>query len=68
MRDGHKGMPYIYDILKKFEAKHSIHLELYGADNHLRLTGLNETSSISNFTYGIGNRAASFRIPTQTAH
>lgn len=54
-------------MMKRFEAKHKDHIEVYGADNHLRLTGIHETSSCDTFSYGIGNRAASFRIPTSTA-
>ena len=37
---------------------------MYGEDNHLRLTGHHETSSSDKFSWGVGNRAASFRIPT----
>jgi len=66
MRSGSGGMKYIEDMMTKFEAKHALHIKLYGEDNHLRLTGVHETSSITNFSYGAGNRAASFRIPTQT--
>lgn len=61
-------MDYIHDMMKKFEAKHTLHISLYGADNHLRLTGVHETSSMHKFSYGTGNRAASFRIPTQVMH
>ena len=32
------------------------------------MTGSHETSDIREFSYGVGNRAASFRIPTSTAH
>lgn len=66
MRAGTGGMKYIEDMMAKFESKHALHIKLYGEDNHLRLTGIHETSSITNFSYGAGNRAASFRIPTQT--
>ncbi len=41
-------------------------MELYG-DNSQRLTGKHETSSKDEFSFGIGNRAASVRIPTSTA-
>ena len=68
MRAGTGKMAYIDDMMKHFEKKHSTHIELYGADNHKRLTGLHETSSVTKFTYGCGNRACSFRIPTQTMH
>lgn len=40
-------------------------MEVYGEDNNKRLTGIHETSSFDKFSYGTGNRAASFRIPTQ---
>lgn len=53
--------------MEKFAAKHSDHIALYGDDNQKRLTGIHETSSINSFSYGVGNRAASFRIPTSTA-
>ena len=35
----------------------------YGIDNELRLSGFHETSHISKFTSGIGNRGVSVRIP-----
>ena len=39
------------------------HIEVYGADNHQRLTGLHETQSIDKFSYGVSDRGASIRIP-----
>ena len=45
MRSGDKGMEYIEGMMKKFDAKHKLHIELYGDDNDLRLTGHHETSS-----------------------
>src|SRR5258706_299685 len=42
------------------------HLEVYGADNHLRLTGKHETASILDFNYGVSDRGASIRIPVVT--
>jgi len=68
MRAGTGKMAYIDNMMKKFEAKHALHIALYGADNHKRLTGIHETSSVDKFSYGTGNRACSFRIPTQTMH
>lgn len=67
MREGDGGMDYIYECLKKLEKAHDTHIKLYGEDNEKRLTGIHETSSIKKFNYGVGNRAASFRIPTSTA-
>jgi glutamine synthetase len=66
MRLGTGGMEYIEDMMKRFEAKHELHIKVYGEDNDKRLTGIHETSSCQTFTQGVGNRAASFRIPTTT--
>jgi len=64
MRAGTGGMKYIEDMMQKFAKRHALHISLYGADNDKRLTGKHETSSTTRFSYGCGNRAASFRIPT----
>lgn len=42
----------------------SDHISVYGVDNDLRLTGANETCSINDFKWGIGDRTASIRIPS----
>ena len=68
MRTGEKGMDYIHEMMKLFGAKHVLHISVYGDDNQKRLTGHHETSSSEVFSYGVANRAASFRIPTMTAH
>lgn len=68
MRAGTGGMKYIEEMMEKFKEKHELHMLLYGEGNQQRLTGLHETSSFSNFSYGVGNRGASFRIPTSTMH
>lgn len=65
MRLGNGGMEYIEGLLKKMATKHQLHLEFYG-DNSRRLTGHHETSNKEVFSYGVGNRAASCRIPTTT--
>ena len=67
MREGSGGMEYINDMMAKFAAKHDDHIEVYGDDNNKRLTGIHETSSMDKFSFGVGNRAASFRIPSSTA-
>jgi glutamine synthetase len=41
-------------------------IAVYGADNHQRLTGLHETQSIDQFSYGVSDRGASIRIPIGT--
>ena len=65
MRAGTGKMQYLKDMMKNFKEKHETHIKLYGADNDKRLTGIHETSSMTKFSYGTGNRACSFRIPTQ---
>ena len=67
MRQGTKGMEYIEGMMEKLAAKHKLHLSCYGTGNEARLTGKHETSSMEKFSYGVGNRGASFRIPTSTA-
>jgi glutamine synthetase len=51
-------------MCKKLEKKHKEHIEVYGVNNEHRLTGLNETSSMSKFGWGIGDRTKSIRIPS----
>jgi len=42
------------------------HIDVYGPDNHLRLTGKHETAAIDEFSYGVSDRGASIRIPVVT--
>jgi len=60
------GIEEIYKCIKRLEVKHKEHIEVYGKGNRDRLTGIHETSSYSKFTYGIGTRNTSVRIPNQT--
>lgn len=60
------GMPTISKILKYLENKHRIWIPALGAGNEQRLTGQHETSSLTTFTWGVGSRAASVRIPNST--
>ena len=53
-------------ILEAFRPRIKEHIEVYGPDNHLRLTGKHETASIDEFSYGISDRGASIRIPVAT--
>ena len=60
------GLTEIIACMEKLERKHEQHIDAYGKDNHLRLTGLHETSSMDKFTWGIGTRNTSVRIPNLT--
>jgi len=42
------------------------HMDVYGAYNEERLTGLHETQAIDKFSYGVSDRGASIRIPIGT--
>jgi glutamine synthetase len=57
------GKEYFDRIFEIFESRKDSHIENYGSDNHLRLTGNFETQSIDKFTWGISDRGASIRIP-----
>lgn len=59
------GLSVIYDYINKLSLNHDEHIQVYGKNNHKRLTGIHETSSINEFTYGIGTRNTSIRIPLQ---
>jgi glutamine synthetase len=53
-------------ICEAFRPRIKQHIDVYGADNHQRLTGLHETQSIDQFSYGVSDRGASIRIPIAT--
>lgn len=50
-------------ICEAFRPVHSEHIAVYGSNNEQRLTGLHETQSIGQFSYGVSDRGASIRIP-----
>ncbi len=62
------GMRYIYEACEKLKTRHMKHLSVYGKNNDQRLTGNHETSDINNFSYGVGNRSCSIRIPQSVAN
>ena len=71
MREGNKkknikGIDYINDAISQLEKNHLEHMNAYGEDNNLRMSGEHETSSYDTFSSGVGNRGASIRIPTDT--
>jgi glutamine synthetase len=63
---GPNGITEIISCMGKLRSRHGEHIAAYGKDNHLRLTGLHETSSMDKFTWGIGTRNTSVRIPNLT--
>lgn len=61
------GKKYFEDIFFIFGERHHLHIENYGSDNHMRLTGNHETQSIEVFTWGISDRGSSIRVPLSTS-
>ena len=63
-----KGGEEIFNkICEAFDGKNiKKHMDVYGAHNEERLTGLHETQSIDKFSYGVSDRGASIRIPIGT--
>jgi glutamine synthetase len=53
-------------ICEAFRPVAAAHIDAYGEHNDQRLTGLHETASINDFSYGISDRGASIRIPIIT--
>ena len=61
------GSKDVYDkVCQAFSPFVKEHIAVYGADDHLRLTGKHETQSIDKFSYGVSDRGASIRIPIAT--
>jgi len=63
------GLKAIEAAIDKLSRNHALHIRAYdprdGRDNERRLTGLHETSSLTDFSAGVANRGASVRIPRQ---
>jgi glutamine synthetase len=57
------GEQYFKAIFNSFEVRVKEHIQNYGSNNELRLTGKHETQSINKFTWGISDRGASIRVP-----
>jgi len=53
-------------MCEKLGEVHAEGIAAYGSDNDMRLTGLHETQSIDQFSYGVSDRGASIRIPVYT--
>ena len=61
------GIETIHLIMKFLSEKHKEWIPDLGEGNEKRLTGIHETSSIDKFTWGVGSRNTSVRIPNSTA-
>lgn len=56
------GLDIMYEHMEKLKVKHDEHMEVYGSDNHLRMTGKHETANFNIFSYGVADRGSSVRI------
>lgn len=67
-RENNNGLETIITIVNHLQTDHSNFIKHHcGYDNHERLTGKHETSSIDEFSYSIGGRNVSVRIPSSVA-
>jgi len=66
---GPGGLDAMKEAIEKLSKNHMNHIRRYdpkgGEDNKRRLTGLHETSSIHDFSWGVADRGSSIRIPRQ---
>jgi len=66
-----KAMRANYDACvaaaEALKTRHDLHIQNYGYAIEERLTGLHETASYKDFSYGVSDRGASVRIPWQVA-
>lgn len=60
------GINVIRNYCEKLGQNHQNLIDVYGPGNELRLTGLHETASITEFKFGVADRGASIRIPRFT--
>lgn len=63
-----EAMAAIVGACTKLKANHAEHMTVYGNFNEERMTGLHETSSMHECTWGISDRGRSIRIPRHVAN
>ncbi len=61
------GEEHMKDICSALKKGHKNLIAVYGEENEKRLTGTCETSHIDKFSYGVGDRSSSVRIPVSTS-
>jgi glutamine synthetase len=61
------GEEFFKSIMEAAGKKHTGHMLDYGELNRRRMTGSHETSSYDTFTWGVGSRNTSIRIPNTTS-
>jgi glutamine synthetase len=61
--EGGKGIEAIYQAIERLGSQHMYHMSVSGEGNVKRMSGRHETASYNKFSYGVGDRGASVRIP-----
>ena len=54
------------NLMNTFKKYHQVHIDAYGENNDQRLTGDHETQHIDTFSWGVGDRGSSIRVPVAT--
>jgi len=62
------AMAALVAACNQLQANHATHMAVYGEHNEERMTGLHETSSMHECTWGISDRGRSIRIPRHVAN
>lgn len=57
------GLAKIHEYFDRLKKTFPQDIVFYGGDNDQRMTGLHETSTLNEFTFGVGTRGTSCRIP-----
>ena len=60
--DNHKTL----NLMNTFKQYHQKHIDAYGENNDQRLTGDHETQHIDSFSWAVGDRGSSIRVPVAT--
>ena len=60
------GYNYIRQAIEELNLRHNEHMAVYGSNNKKRMSGHHETSRYDLFTFGVGSRNVSVRIPNET--
>jgi glutamine synthetase len=61
------GFENMKKMFQQLEEHHKEHISFYGEHNELRLTGIHETASFENFSWGVSSRNTSIRVGTDVA-
>jgi glutamine synthetase len=61
------GFEAMKKMFAKLDESHKEHIDNYGSDNSLRLTGIHETSSMERFTWSVAGRHTSVRVGREVA-